>query len=151
MIIELQRGIVTSFVAAAASLILSISSAWAASITRSETKGYVALATGDLILECNFASSGYNLGGACFQVQGNENTSGFTVNDERLGPVFARYSWRNSAGTELGWGNACGSASNLVIPASSTTLVVQVYMVGQLSCGRATKGSIIATFTRPLN
>lgn len=132
----------------AAMILNSLFDSAASVVTRSETKEYRAF-PGDLM--CNFAGSGNNLGGACFQVQANEKTSGFTVNDEHLGPVFAVYEWRNSGGVRLGWGTACGSASNLVIPVSSTRLTVQVNILGgpsPLSCGLATEGSITATFTQ---
>lgn len=133
-----------------AALIAPSSMAWGA--TRTETQEYT-LARIHNGVACNFANSGRNFGGACFQIQSLDKQASITVTDDYFSPVYAARIWRNSSGDLIGFTNFCGSISSQ-IPSGAARLEVQINIrvpVGNLACGGLitsnTKGTVSVTFT----
>ena len=111
---------------------------------RSEERDYVA-AAGDAPVACD-----PGLGGACFELQGDENAVDLVVADEIGWPVGASYEVRNGSATLLSGGDFCGERS-VPVPSGGTVVVVRVRQVlSPLACpsgpSAGTTGTISATF-----
>jgi hypothetical protein len=125
--------------------------------TRSETKLYTQFAGDALVLQCDASDPDLGgLGGACFDVIGDETSIQITIDDVSGLPVGGYWDFSDAPGLDgnsLANGSFCGSTAELPIPEGALLLAVYVdAALGPVDClgtspGVGVRGEITVTST----
>jgi hypothetical protein len=138
----LRRGVL--LVLGSILLLMFVGSASAAR-TRTEQKPYTAGL--DVLISC-----GTGIGGACFDLAGNEATAWVVIEDDSGQPVGGTYSFRDGSNQTLASASFCESFTASVPDGSTRLLVFLDAATGPVDClenggaGVATTGTATATF-----
>lgn len=120
-----------------------------------ETQAYVnAVVIGDVFFPICDRTSGVNLAGACFSLNGSETTASATITDA-VPSVCALYFFEDVDGTHIGEGDVIfeGSVEDVAIPAGAVTFNVSVDgpLFATSDCGSPAKFATAGTITAILS
>ncbi|MFP5225754.1 MAG: hypothetical protein ACLGH3_09440 [Actinomycetota bacterium] len=129
--------------------------------TRTETKLYTQLAGDAIVLQCDASDPDLGgLGGACFDLIGDETSVQITIEDVSGLPVGGYWDLSDAIGLDgnsLANGSFCGSTADIEVPDGAFSLAVYVdAALGPIDClgtspGVGLQGEIIVTSTVPGN